>query len=145
MIMMGDLERPSYPTGIRCRATTESAKRLSPGRSPPKKSGLGLVVGRNTSPCSSSTDIGAQTFAAPVCVTPRSDQLAAVGAAVSRKSGSNVQLSPPVRASEARTDPRCVRTLIVVDRGPHDHEWFVTTGGDVIWTSPGCNISGKGI
>jgi hypothetical protein len=29
-------------------ATTESEKRLSPGRSPPKKSGLALEVGRNT-------------------------------------------------------------------------------------------------
>src|SRR6202044_2573941 len=100
-----------------------------PGRLPPQKSGDGDEVGRNSSPRSSSDDIGAPTLGVPATMP-------------SRPSGAQLQRGNPFRASKARTAPdgASTRTLSEIEE-PTMTTPRLTTGADVIWNSPG-HISG---
>src|ERR1700751_4981267 len=86
-IVMHGLERPDQFAGLAFERATELACSSLPKRLPPQKSGLGDVVGRNRSPLSSSTDIGAQTLLWPASMP-------------SCTSGSNVQRGCPVLSIE---------------------------------------------
>src|SRR6266851_9856115 len=111
----------------RLRVASRAVQAHSPfaGRLPPQKSGLGEVVGRNTSPRASSADIGAQTLLWPALMP-------------SFTSGSKLQRGAPVRASKARTVPSgaSTRTLSEIEE-PTTTTPRLTTGAEVIWNSPG--------
>src|SRR5580698_8954185 len=83
----------------------ELAQRLSPGRSPPKKSGLAEPVGTNTRWRLASTDSGAQALAALALAMLCGDHCAYTGFEASRGIGSQLHTKAPVRASKARTVP----------------------------------------